>query len=512
MTDKKIKNITVAIIVKNAEPTIEKCLKSLDAFEEIILLDNGSTDQTLEIAAQFDNVKIHHSEFIGFGPLKNLAASHAKNDWVLSIDSDEYPTEQLINELSNLKLQDNQVGKVHRLNAYKGKIVNGCNWNNDKIIRLFNRTATRYHDVQVHESINLENVKVVNLKGKLLHDAFDNASELLQKLQYYSDLYADQHYRRKNSGPWMIVFKTFVSFLDNYFLKRGFLYGWRGILISMSNTMGVFYKYFKLFERNKSVSNSLVITTYNKTQELDLVLQSVAAQTVLPDEVIIADDGSTSETKELIDSFRDRLNIHHVWHEDSGFRLAEIRNKAIAKASKDFIIMVDGDMILGKDFIKSYILKVKKGRYYQGSRVMISEEASEALKKENKSSMSFFSKGIKNHLNAINSPLLSSLFSKRKKTDIGTKGCNMGFWKEDIDRINGFNEDFKGWGREDSEFVVRMLNSGIKRINFRFGAVAYHIYHEERSRGNLGVNDELLQNAIDNKLAFCDNGIQKYYE
>jgi glycosyltransferase involved in cell wall biosynthesis len=257
---------------------------------------------------------------------------------------------------------------------------------------------------------------------------------------------------------------------------------------------------------------SLIITTYNRVDASSLVLHSVQNQTVLPKEVIIADDGSTKETQKMIRDFQValHLNLTHSWQKDKGFRAAKSRNKAIAKSKDDYIILIDGDMALHPKFIEDHISHAESGYFVQGTRVLLTQSATQDALVKMKTNFSFLSSGIQNRKNAIHSNFLSRLFSKKKNYLRGIKTCNMAFFKQDCININGFNNDFEGWGREDSEFVVRLLNSGIHRKNLRFNAIQFHLWHNENTRASLQQNDTLLQNAIDNNVKWCDSGVDRY--
>jgi len=259
---------------------------------------------------------------------------------------------------------------------------------------------------------------------------------------------------------------------------------------------------------------SLVITTYNWKEALELVLLSVLKQTVLPDEIIVADDGSRNDTKELVDNFKNtnKLKIIHSWQKDSGFRASASRNKAIAKASSEYIVLIDGDMILHKDFIKDHLNFASKNHFVQGSRVLLTKEKTENIFENKIYEFSFFDSGLQNRKNRIKFKILTNLFSKSTKNLRGIKTCNMAFFKKDCLQVNGFNEDFVGWGREDSEFAVRLINNNILRKNIKFSAIAYHIFHEENSREMLIVNDDILENSIKAKLISCKNGIHQHME
>ena len=254
---------------------------------------------------------------------------------------------------------------------------------------------------------------------------------------------------------------------------------------------------------------SLIITTYNWPDSLVLTLKSIENQTISPDEIIIADDGSTYETQEVIDKFQkdSELNIIHSWQEDMGFRAAKSRNKAIVKSTGDYIILIDGDMILHHKFIQDHISQAQSGYFIQGSRVLLLEEETKRTLFEKKIKFSFFSVGLKNRKNAIYSKFLSRIFSNKKSHLRGIKSCNMSFYRQDCFNINGFNNEFEGWGREDSEFAVRLINSGIKRKNIRFNAIQFHLWHNENNKMSLDKNNLILQNAINNSIHWCENGI-----
>lgn len=243
--------ISVTILTKNSQTYLERCLEALREFDEIIVLDNGSMDTTMEIAARYQNVRIIEHSFIGFGPLKNLAIDYAKHNWILSIDSDEIADSILIEEIRSLELTDPSIiYSIPRDNYYNGRLIRCCGWYPDRVLRLFNRSHTRFNDAQVHESLQKnEHTKVKELQGHLKHFSFANASELIDKMQKYSTLYAQQSC--KTSSPAKAFWRAVFAFIKNYFLQKGFLYGYEGLLISISNANGVFYKYIKLYEKNQ---------------------------------------------------------------------------------------------------------------------------------------------------------------------------------------------------------------------------------------------------------------------
>ncbi|PIE64647.1 MAG: family 2 glycosyl transferase [Desulfobacterales bacterium] len=257
---------------------------------------------------------------------------------------------------------------------------------------------------------------------------------------------------------------------------------------------------------------SLIVTTYNWPEALYLCLKSIKYQSLLPDEVIIADDGSSFETKKTIDTFainNKYMNIIHSWQEDKGFRTSKSRNKAIAKSNYEYVILIDGDIILHKDFIKDHLRFSKKNTYIQGCRSLLKNTINPSLF-DVKGHFIFLRKGIRNRINALRCIFLANLFNFHNKKIRGIKSCNMSFFKEDCIKVNGFNEDFIGWGREDTEFAIRLYNNNIVRQNVKFAALSFHIPHPKSSRAMLETNDRILQNTIEKEMKFCKNGIDKY--
>ena len=257
---------------------------------------------------------------------------------------------------------------------------------------------------------------------------------------------------------------------------------------------------------------SLIICTYNWPEALDFVLSSVASQSVLPNEVIVADDGSENSTAVLVEEHSKLLSVPiiHSWQEDNGCRIPHSRNRAIAKSNYEYIIMIDGDTVLHHDFIKDHKRFANEGLYIQGSRVLLQPEFSSNLFKENRFIRpSFFSNDAKNKLNMNRNPLISLLLSYFKSQNINRiRGCNFSVYKEDIIKVNGFNEQITTWGREDSEFVQRLFNIGIKKQHLKFSGIQYHLYHKERIHNN--ENNDILQNTIDNNITWCSLGVDRY--
>lgn len=257
---------------------------------------------------------------------------------------------------------------------------------------------------------------------------------------------------------------------------------------------------------------TLVTPTYNWPEALELLLLSTMNQTVLPNEVIIADDGSRDETKQLIESFQKVFPVPliHIWHQDIKNRKPSIMNQAIAKAKFDYIVEIDGDIIMNKHFIEDHLSFAKKGLYLFGSRVNIQEKIVSKLFSKKIIHFNFFAKGIKKRGRTIRIPFLMNLAKSVDKRSRKLRGCNMSFWKEDFVKVNGFNESLVGWGIDDSEMIQRLHNIGIKGKRLKFAGIAYHIYHKEQSKSHFAFNDEIEKETTEKKLTFIEKGINQY--
>lgn len=246
-------NISVVVLAKNNENTIKKTLESLKGFSDVVVYDNGSTDKTIEIAKSFSNVNLVQGEFKGFGWTKNQAASFAKNDWILIIDSDEVVDLELFTTLKTKTLDKNIVYKLNFKAFYKDIQVKHCGWNNQKIKRLYNKTITKYNSNDVHEDIISQNLQMEVLKGNVEHYSYHTISQFIIKADHYSSLFAKNNAGKKNSSPTKAFFNGMYSFFRTYILKRGFLDGYVGLIIAYSHMVTNFYKYMKLYEANKEL-------------------------------------------------------------------------------------------------------------------------------------------------------------------------------------------------------------------------------------------------------------------
>lgn len=242
-----IEHVSAVIIVKNAEATIRETLDSLKAFQEVVLYDNGSTDNTLVIASEYPNVLIYEGRFVGFGKTKQAAVACASNDWVLSLDADEMVTPELSTFLETwLPNQDPTIAiKLLRRNYLMGKYVKYAGWGGDWLVRLFNREAHNFNDNDVHESVALHDGSAVKkLPYPIDHNAVQHLGQFLVKVDRYTEI---NRQSGKSYPPLIIFLKAMWRFFESFILKGGFLAGWRGLAISWSNANGVFYKYMKSY-------------------------------------------------------------------------------------------------------------------------------------------------------------------------------------------------------------------------------------------------------------------------
>jgi GT2 family glycosyltransferase len=262
------------------------------------------------------------------------------------------------------------------------------------------------------------------------------------------------------------------------------------------------------------IKSTLIIATYNWPEALICCLRGVALQSTLPDEVIIADDGSTEETAEAISNFSEdsTLKINHIWQEDEGFRKTSILNKAIAKATGDYIIQIDGDVVPHKHFVKDHLSFAVKGTYVAGTRVNTNQQLKDKIINRKLTKIPLLAIGSKNFFNSLRLPQLSFLMENYRTAEneiYYVKGCNMAFWKQDFVEINGYDENFIGWGLEDSDLAIRLHNNGVKKRYLKMAAIVYHLWHKDFSRDREEIN-RLLLKTTSQGLKRAEKGIDQY--
>jgi glycosyltransferase involved in cell wall biosynthesis len=257
---------------------------------------------------------------------------------------------------------------------------------------------------------------------------------------------------------------------------------------------------------------SVAVITYNWPGALALVLKALAAQTVLPHEVIVTDDGSRPETREVLERIaRDYpVRLVHLWQEDDGARMSRARNRAIAAAEGDYIVLLDGDMVTERHFIADHLAFAREGCFAQGSRVLTDEALTARMIASGQTTVGFFAPGIERRRHTLRMPALARWYAKPGSKRRGIKSCNMAFWRDDLLRVNGFNEAMTGWGREDTELAIRAFHAGLLRRDIRFSALAMHLYHRSRKNVVDNPNDKVVDDTLRRRLVRCESGVDQH--
>lgn len=277
------------------------------------------------------------------------------------------------------------------------------------------------------------------------------------------------------------------------------------------------------FKSNKKLNNTsigVIISTYNNPAWLQKVLWGYTYQSIRPDEIVIADDGSREETKNLIDSFRDRLPIKHVWHPDNGFQKCRILNMAILETTSDYLIFTDQDCIPRYDFIETHLRYARKGYFMSGGYLRLPMELSKNIIEKDISSQNTFSlKWLRKRglpLNFKCTKLFKSRFFGRFMNTItpakaSWNGCNSSGWKSDMMTINGFYEEMQ-YGGQDREFGERLMNLGLRSRQIRYSAILLHLDHSRpyKTPESIAKNVAIRKNTRRKKIIETPLGIKQY--
>jgi glycosyltransferase involved in cell wall biosynthesis len=259
---------------------------------------------------------------------------------------------------------------------------------------------------------------------------------------------------------------------------------------------------------------ALVVTTHERPDALAAVLDSVARQRVAPDEIVIADDGSGAATQQVIAAFaaRSTVSVRQVSQPHEGFRVARLRNLAIAVTAADYVVFIDGDMLLHPDFIADHRRHARPGFYTQGVRVHTDAPLTKRLTTAPAALPSFWSAGLGGlrRLYLLRSAALASMTRTLANGIIAIKSCNLGAWRKDLVRVNGFDEAFVGWGPEDKDLCARLENAGVRRQTLLFGGIALHLHHAPVSRAALPANLALLARTRRERRVRCDLGLDAH--
>jgi len=259
-------------------------------------------------------------------------------------------------------------------------------------------------------------------------------------------------------------------------------------------------------------SLGLVVNTFNQPDYLARVLRAVARQTTLPSEVLLADDGSADATRDVFAAWAktQSFRAEHVWQPHEGFRRSRVLNQAIARARADYLVFLDGDTVPHPAFLADHRRLARAAHFLQGHRALIEQPAAVWF------GLGDFSADRRRALCQWQLSGLKHAFRwprprVRLRGDLrGIRGCNLGLWRADLVRVNGYNEAFTGWGREDSELAVRLMNAGAQRLDARGWALCYHLWHPPASRDNLAANDDLLAQAQREHATRCALGLDQH--
>jgi GT2 family glycosyltransferase len=255
---------------------------------------------------------------------------------------------------------------------------------------------------------------------------------------------------------------------------------------------------------------ALIVSTYENPAALEQVLRGLSRQSVAPAEALIADDGSRSPTRELIDLWRSKFSwpLRHVWQPDDGFRKTMILNKAIAASISDYIVLLDGDCVPHPKFVEDHAALAEESFWVQGRRCFVQESYVPTFSGDKISVVPWLLSGkISGAMKAIRFPVP---LIRRDCQQRGIIGCNMGVWRNDLMAINGFDEDYAGWGLEDSDLGTRLYHLGRPR-KFVYGrAIVFHLNHPSLPRDQESAARARLEATIASRRIRCDKGLSQY--
>jgi glycosyltransferase involved in cell wall biosynthesis len=262
---------------------------------------------------------------------------------------------------------------------------------------------------------------------------------------------------------------------------------------------------------------SIIVTTYDRTDALDAVLRSLSRQQDRRFEVIVADDGSGPETAALIEAWQPRLGapLSHVWQEHRDFRAAEIRNRAIRASKGNYCVFLDGDCLARPDFVAVHRSLAEPGWFVTGNRALLTQGKTEAVLRDHIEIEGFGlsnwigerKKGGLNRLAPVLQLPLGPLRKLRPQAWEGARSCNLAVWRTDLDRVDGFDASFSGWGKEDSDLLVRLLHAGVRRKDGAYATGVLHLWHPAADRSQLNANEQKLADVIKSGRVRAEQGL-----
>lgn len=268
------------------------------------------------------------------------------------------------------------------------------------------------------------------------------------------------------------------------------------------------------------MSAAVVVTTYNRPDALAAVLEGYLAQDDRGFELLVADDGSTADTRAVVDAYAARapFAIRHVWHEDRGFRAGAIRNRALAATSAAYVIFTDGDCVPRASFVSRHRALAEGGHFLAGNRMLLTRAFTERVLRERLPihrwpKTAWIAARLRGEVNRV-LPLIELPDGPRRKREparwAGVKTCNFSAWRDDLVRVNGFDEAYAGWGLEDSDLVIRLLHAGVKHKSARFATPLFHLWHAENDRSRLEDNRRRLDALLASTETRARAGMDRY--
>lgn len=258
---------------------------------------------------------------------------------------------------------------------------------------------------------------------------------------------------------------------------------------------------------------SLILSTFNQPASLAKVLAGLDRQTRWPEEILVADDGSDEPTRELICGWRERTRVavQHVWHPHNGFRKTVVLNKSVALASGDYLVLLDGDCVPHPRFIADHAGVAESGSWVQGRRCFVRERFVPEFDPGSTPPWRWMLRGrIKGRFKGVRLPWP---IVRRDQAQRGILGCNMGLWRGDVVAVNGFDEEYTGWGiGEDSDIGTRLYNLGRHRKMVYGHAIIYHLDHPFLPRDHFAASKARLETTIRSRKVRCDRGLDQYLE
>lgn len=523
--------ISVVINTYNAEQYLSQVLDSVKDFDEVLICDMESTDSTLAIAQRYNCkvVTFERGEYNIVEPARNFAIRNAKYEWVLVVDADEVVPAEL-REYLYRRIADPNCPEgifVPRKNYFMNKFLPSSY--PDYQLRFVKRDKC-YWPETIHSRPKIDG-KVVRVPAHkknmaMVHLNKDLATTFVQ-LNEYTDNEVSRR-KGKHVSFFNLLFEPTFHFFKYYVLKGGLFYGKIGFIHACKFA---YYKYVvlsklleyeinrKMYIKSSDFSVGVIISTYNSPAWLEKVLWGYSCQSVKPDEIVIADDGSREDTRQLIERYAEVLPIKHVWHEDRGFQKSQILNKAIVASSADYLIFTDQDCIPRRDFVAVHKEYAELGYFLSGGYFKLPMDISLALTKEDIESQRAFSlkwlmkKGLKWTFKCTK--LITKRWFTRTMNCVTPRGatwngCNASGWRSDILKTNGFNEEMQ-YGGQDREFGERMFNMGIKSKQIVYSAICLHLDHKRpyKTKASIAKNVAIRKNTRKSGIVETPNGIVK---